>query len=135
MNNTYKTKQKQEILDYLIANSDKLMSVEEILTGVDVGKTTLYRQLERLCEQGLVRKSFDMTEKQNKFQYLDEDKHCSEHFHLQCLECGTVAHAPQKLSKNFGEKIMNHDGFEADCSSTVIFGRCAKCIKSHGGEK
>ena len=56
----YNTKQKEKLLEYLISNKEKHTNVQEIsafLTaeGSPVGVATIYRQLDRLVEQGLVR--------------------------------------------------------------------------------
>ena len=59
--NGYKTKQRDTILKYMTDHKDSHVTVNGIsdyLTGqgTHVGTATIYRHLERLVEQGLVRK-------------------------------------------------------------------------------
>ena len=58
-NMAYKTKQSEIVLEYLKENSDSHLTANEIamaLSGKNVGKTTVYRHLEKLCRDGAVRK-------------------------------------------------------------------------------
>ena len=89
----YNTKQKENLLEYLIKNKQKHTNVQEISAflsaeGTPVGVATIYRQLDRLVEQGLVRKySFD-GKTSACYQYMQDDDQCRSHFHLNCLSCG-----------------------------------------------
>lgn len=56
MREQYKTKQRESILQYLIQNKDKHISVEDIVEhlkkkGEAVGKTTVYRYLDVLVRK------------------------------------------------------------------------------------
>ena len=59
--NNYNTKQKELLLDFLKNNDSKHVNVQEISSylinsGNPMGTSTIYRQLERMVEQGTVRK-------------------------------------------------------------------------------
>ena len=57
----YNTKQKEKLLEYLIENKDKHVNVQTISAymaseGISLGTATIYRRLDKLVEQGIVRK-------------------------------------------------------------------------------
>ncbi|MBQ4207907.1 MAG: transcriptional repressor, partial [Clostridia bacterium] len=54
-NNEYQTKQKQSVLQCLKANSDRALTADELTAllhdaGAQIGKTTVYRCLDKLVE-------------------------------------------------------------------------------------
>ena len=58
---TYQTSGRLRLTDFLARNVHKQYSVQALhaaLTkeGANIGKSSLYRQLEKLCEEGVVRK-------------------------------------------------------------------------------
>lgn len=56
---SYNTRQRELILDYIKKNAKKHLTADDIadaLKAEQVGKTTVYRYLEKLCEQNIVRK-------------------------------------------------------------------------------
>ena len=85
----YKTRQRQAILDFLIEKKDEHVTVGNISEhlekdGVKVGTTTIYRHLDKLLEQGLVRKYTVDGTTSACFQYADQTEKCMENFHLKC---------------------------------------------------
>ena len=83
MKNSYKTEQRRIILGYLTENKEKFVDVNEIMNYMKkhnqgVGQTTIYRFLNSLENQNLVR-----TEIRNHtkyYQYISDE--CTKHFHL-----------------------------------------------------
>lgn len=130
----YNTKQKENLLTYLIENKEKHTNVQEISTylsskGTPVGVTTIYRQLDRLVEQGTVRKySFD-GKTCACYQYIDEEQECHGHFHLKCLNCGKLIHLNCDHLSEISGHIKEHHGFTVDSSQTVFYGICEECSK------
>ncbi|MBP7185502.1 MAG: transcriptional repressor [Ruminococcus sp.] len=128
----YNTRQKENLLTYLIENKEKHTNVQEISAylsakGTPVGVATIYRQLDRLVEQGTVRKySFD-GKTCACFQYIDEEQDCHNHFHLKCLSCGKLIHLNCDHLAEISSHIAEHHGFIIDSSQTVFYGMCAEC--------
>ena len=128
----YNTRQKEIILDYLVKNKDKHTNVQEISAyllsgGSSVGTATIYRQLDKLVESGIVRK-YNFDGKTGAcYQYIDEHEHCNEHFHLKCTVCGKLIHLECDHLSGVNEHIKNHHGFTVDPSQTVFYGICAEC--------
>ena len=127
---TYNTKQKQLIYDLMKNNSEVQFSCEEISyllkqKGTPVGKTTVYRYLDKLCADGIVRKFSDT--KSATFQFVDSELCCEEHMHLKCTSCGKFTHLGCEFMSSVEKHIMEHHNFKIDNSKTVILGVCEKC--------
>ena len=93
----YNTRTRQLILDYLINNCQHAVSASNILEhleaqGASPNPTTVYRYLDKLAgEQRIMKYVADKGERA-VFQYVDEGRHCREHLHLKCVQCGRIYH-------------------------------------------
>lgn len=128
----YKTKQSAIVLRCLEANSEKALSVDNIVDllkqqGTPVGKTTVYRHIDKLVSQGNVRKFVPGDNSGATYQYIHNHHHCSEHFHLKCSCCGELVHLGCEFMKGIDEHILSHHGFKVDNSKTVLYGICKSC--------
>lgn len=135
--NGYKTKQRSAILDCLKENCESSMTVEEISDfmkgeGYTVGKTTVYRYIEKLVQTGEVRKFVAGNGKSATFQFIERHHDCNEHIHLKCVNCGRFIHLDCELMENVNKHIFEHHKFMVDNSKSLLFGLCEKCI---GDEK
>lgn len=134
----YKTKQRQRILDCLIANSHRHVTVDDVAAcllqrGETVGKTTIYRYLEKLVEEGRVRK-FIAEGESACFQYSSDDG-CSRHFHLKCLACGRLIHLECGYLSQLESHIYEEHHFIVHSGRTVFYGLCADCAGTSEKEK
>jgi len=128
----YKTKNRQQILEFLKTQKDRSVSVSEIKrcmteTGCKVNLSTIYRYMDKLVEEGSVLKySIDKGEKAS-FQYIEPEHNCHCHLHLQCVKCGKIIH----LNCGFMEEIETHigkyHGFTIQCDNSVLYGVCQEC--------
>ena len=130
MASEYKTKQRAIILDFLKENSAHV-TARDIAThlseqGIHIGVATVYRSLDRLCEQGIIRK-FVIDERSGAcYQYV-QDAECNEHFHLKCISCGALIHMNCDFLKKMEEHIFDDHGFVVSSGKTVIYGLCSAC--------
>lgn len=128
----YRTRQREAILHYL-QNSDSChVSVEEVsdhlkASGEKVGRTTVYRYMEKLAAEGVLRKYFIEEGAGACYQYVEPWETCREHFHLKCLRCGTLLHLECEFLDQIGEHIRVNHGFEVDNTKTVFYGICKDC--------
>lgn len=134
MNNLYKTKQRQVILQYIIENKEHHLTVNQIAeyltkNNTPVSMTTIYRHLEQLLEQGLVRKYTIDSTTGACFQYANQDKKCYEHFHLKCEKCGHLIHLECNHLNELYQHIYHNHQFRINPFNTVIYGLCNNCIK------
>ena len=129
----YKTKNKQLLLDYLRNTAGKHVTVQDICDhfkaqGASMGTTTVYRQLERLVEEGRVNKYIVDGSNAAYFEYVDHD-HCGEEtcFHCKCEKCGQLIHLHCHELEAIQKHIFAHHGFQLDSLKTVFYGVCEAC--------
>lgn len=94
--------------------------------GLQLGKTTLYRALERLQEEGLVVKIPSVEGQPAQYQYLDEDRQDC-YGKLLCLQCGQMIALQCDCMDHFSAHIMEAHGFCLDQERTVLYGLCDRC--------
>lgn len=132
---SYRTAQKESVLGFLEKNRGEHFTLDRLCErlageGASVGKTTVYRCLERLCAAGEVRKTAEGRSACYSFGCCDHS-----HYHLLCRECGRLLHVDcAELDRLRGHFLEEH-GFEIDPFGTTISGRCADCIGSAGNGK
>lgn len=129
---TYKTRQRSQVLNCLIDNKAKHLTADEIAVilkeqGTEVGKTTVYRTLEKLVEDGSVRKYLCEEGKSACFQYVDDSEECHLHFHLKCVKCGKLIHLECDYLSDLEKHISEHHKFAVDNTKTVLYGVCEDC--------
>lgn len=128
----YNTKQKEKLLSFLISKKNEHTNVPSISAflaaeGSPVGTATIYRQLDRLVEQGIVRRYTIDGKTGACFQYVDNSEQCREHFHLKCKSCGKLIHTDCNRLSEINSHILQHHGFSVDTSMTVFYGICSDC--------
>lgn len=128
----YNTKQKEKLLSFLISKKNEHTNVPSISAflaaeGSPVGTATIYRQLDRLVEQGIVRRYTIDGKTGACFQYVDNSDQCREHFHLKCKSCGKLIHTDCNRLSEINSHILRHHGFAVDTSMTVFYGICSDC--------
>ena len=134
MKNPYKTKARESIVSYLKSNSDRRFTAREIFDHIrenapGVNRTTVYRNLDRLCEQGDLTKYKEPNQDAWYFQYSEEHKHCNSHMHAQCSECGKIFHLENSFVEDFEDKLHSTYGIDVNSSKTMIIGVCEDCGK------
>ena len=127
------TKQKKLVLECFENNSGIHLTVEEICSllkdnGTPVGTTTVYRQVQKLCQEGIITKYNVDSESGACFQYSGGN--CKMHFHLKCVKCSDLFHAECSYIESVEEHIFKHHGFKVDNSRTVFYGICQNCLRS-----
>lgn len=129
-NQGYKTRQRALIEQTLEENGDRHITAEELSErlaqkGFAVGRTTVYRTLERLAEEGKVQKYTAIGESAC-YQYIESNE-CCEHFHLKCVSCGKLIHIECNHLAALSEHIAAEHGFQVDMLKTVLYGLCGDC--------
>ena len=134
----YSTKQRRTILDFLQSNADKQVSAAQIASAVcsqsEIGKSTVYRQLDKLLDEGIIKRFKGKDGRSVLYQYISIDKHCNEHFHMKCVICGKIFHLDECLHiDNFRKHIFDEHKFNIDIQATIFYGNCSDC--SEGVQK
>lgn len=136
----YKTEGRQKLLSFLLNHPDKQYTVDEIreeLSRINededrltppkaIGKSSLYRQLAELCDDGTVRKFRAEAQASFVYQFVGQTD-CGHHFHLKCLVCGRLVHLECKLSDELLEHIREEHGFRVDSGRSILYGCCEDC--------
>lgn len=130
----YETKQSRLVDSFLKENTEKHFSAEDVYfalvsKGEKIGRTTVYRQLDKLVETGKVRKFIVGENDACCYQYNDE--HCHNHYHLKCSGCGRLIHTECDFLDKLSKHIFDDHQFAIDGSKTVLYGTCKSCAKEN----
>lgn len=131
-----KTKQKVIIDKWLKNNKERHFTAEELFfllmeSGTPVGRATVYRYLNSLGEEGVLRRYTIKGEISSCYQYVGDDMACKEHYHLLCDNCGRVIHFnSDELEAAF--KSLEKNGLSLDHQRTVFYGKCQVCTNNKG---
>ena len=121
-----RTQAQIKILDILKSSSAAFsheMLQSELETKMD--RATIYRVLNRFCEDGVVHKVVG----NDGIQYFaycagcdkPNNKHNHNHFHFKCLNCGTVECLQDKI------QIPLPNGYKIESFNGLISGYCNRC--------
>ena len=133
----YTTKQGEAVLAYLASEKDNFITAAQIADylqqqQVIISRPTVYRQLDRLVRQGMIRKySFDGTAV-TSFQYIDADDCANEAYHLKCEICERVINLECDEVNHVTQHILQAHAFQVNDSKTVFYGKCETCQKKNG---
>ena len=128
----YKTQQKTLLLAFLYANRETPFTVDEIAARLREtfdnapGKSTVYRLMGKLCDEGSVKRFEKGNSRTFLYQYAGEAA-CQRHLHMKCLQCGKLLHMNAEQSERLLREIYGGSDFEVDRQETTLFGRCASC--------
>ena len=125
---TYNTKQKIRIIAFFRSNPDKSFTSDEIIAQLSdsgVAKSTVYRIISSLSEEGLLRKTQDGGNGKSSYLLMDCEG-CRHHLHLKCLECGRLVHLEGGVSLELERTLKELQNFELD-ENTMLYGRCGGC--------
>ena len=118
-----KTPSAEEILAAL-KSSDSALSHEMIQSELtsNIDRTTIYRVLNRFCEDGLVHRIVGDDGKQYFALCVNcEERHRHNHFHFRCVECGTVECLNNEV------EVSLPTGYILEGFNGLISGRCRRC--------
>ena len=121
----YNTKQREIIRETIAGFGSSHFTVDDLVDKLranfgDIGRATVYRALERMAQQGSVRKFSAIEGKSACWQYIDSPDKC----------CGKIIHCECDFLNEMGGHIMEHHGFSLDPSATVLLGVCSECMSS-----
>lgn len=133
----YKTRQREELLAFLASTPGRHFTAADICNhfkevDIPIGTTTVYRQMEKFVDQGIVKKYIIDGNSPACFEYIgdgqsgDQDRS----FHCKCGKCGDVIHLRcRELSAVVEDHLKEHHGFDVDLARTVFYGLCENCMK------
>ena len=134
----YQTEQKKALVGFLNEHHNKQYTIDEIVAQLTAkqmrdggegklpGKSTVYRLISQLVEDGSVKRFVKGNSRQFLYQAMDGDG-CKLHFHLKCTECGQLIHLDEGFSNRIEEMLAKEFGFAVDESRTMMYGLCSGC--------
>ncbi|MBO4678400.1 MAG: transcriptional repressor [Lachnospiraceae bacterium] len=130
----YNTRQKEILIKYLQNSKSAHVSASDVCEylknqGESIGQSTVYRQLERLVDEGIVNKySFDSTSPAC-FEYVGSESHAKAGtcFHCRCEKCGKLIHLHCEELEEIGGHLLKDHGFRLNTMRTVLYGVCEDC--------
>ena len=90
-----------------------------------MGLATVYRQLDKLTQQGLVHKV--TTEEGALYQYCPQAGHPHDCFLLRCEGCGRMVHLDCRHLEEVCRHLSSEHHFRIDPRRTVLTGLCDHC--------
>ena len=130
----YKTRQREEVLSYLRSAAGQHVTANEVcsyfkLQGRPMGTATVYRQLERMVDEGLVSKYIIDANTPACFEYTPRESHVNygQCFHCRCEVCGTLFHIRCDELECLAGHLSAEHGFTIDPLRTVFYGVCGEC--------
>ena len=138
----YQTEQRRMLLDFLKRHSDRAYTVEELWEGMNAerslpaapGKSTVYRMIGSLTEEGLVRRFVKGNSRTFVYQMVCGE-HCGCHLHLKCSVCGKLYHMGDQETEKLVAEVFRRHRFSVDEEKTVLFGRCGDCGGKEGNDR
>ncbi len=95
-----------------------------------IGLATVYRHLERLVQEGVLRKVI-LGDRMTRY-----DPNTGKHYHIRCIECGRVDDLPMSFMDDVNETIGRYTGYTIVDHFLEVAGICPACAWSaHGGKK
>ena len=130
----YMTTQKKRVLDFLAAHKERHFSMDEIAlglneSGLSVPKSTVYRQVNRLFSEGIVRRFETKDKKCFVYQYASGGDDCDHHFHFKCVDCGRLLHMDCPELDAVRHHIMENHDFVIGVGRSVLYGECKQCVE------
>ena len=135
---TYQTKQQEAIAALFQANTALCLTADEIHLqlsekGEDIGRTTVYRAITRLCGENKLRR---YAPHQSGEAACYQWNPCKEnHLHIRCVNCGALAHLHCAEVQEFCRHIASDHGFVLAEGQTVLYGICHQCGQTQGKEE
>ena len=132
---SYKTKQHEAILNYIISLNGEHVTAAQIAMhfetiGLQIGRTTIYRRLDKLTMDGILRRYVSDGVSGSCYQYMGADgkEPCDSHWHLKCESCGELQHLDCEALEGVERHVMNEHAFQVNNMRTVLYGICNNCL-------
>ncbi len=90
-----------------------------------ISLATVYRNLEWLNQQGLIKK-IEIGGKQKRFDAVTD-----EHYHIRCISCGRIDDVMLNTDANIKDSFCEIDGYHIVDHCLELFGLCLKCKNSN----
>ncbi|MCQ2576147.1 MAG: transcriptional repressor [Treponema sp.] len=126
---TYKTEQRNLLLNFLQNNPDTMFSasqIEQALSSENISRSAVYRNLAELEANNKIKRCAKTGSREVFYQYYDT-QNCKNHIHLSCTKCGKIFHMANTIADVIVNDVETSEGFEINRGETTIYGVCKDC--------
>ena len=131
----YKTKQREILLNYLETSSGVHITASDVCEyfkerGASIGQSTVYRQLERLVDEGVINKYTIDGNSPACFEFVGSHAHADADtcYHCKCEKCGKLIHLHCDEMEVIQSHLYEEHRFKMNPIRTVFYGICEQCI-------
>jgi Fur family ferric uptake transcriptional regulator len=133
---SYNTRQREAVLSYIASVKDSHVTAAEIVghfknTADAIGRTTVYRLLDKLTENGEIRRYTTDGVSGACYQFTNRREDCHSHLHLKCENCGELTHLECGALAGLEEHMLSEHAFKLNPMKTVLYGQCDNCAKNN----
>ena len=130
----YDTRQRKAIVDYIASLEGAHVTAAQIAEhfgqgDVAIGRTTIYRHLDKLVQSGQVRRYTTDGIAGACYQYVGDSESCNAHIHLKCDGCGGLFHSISDDLDDIQRYVSDKYAFQINNLKTVLYGECESCSK------
>ena len=131
----YNTKQREAILSYIASLEGTHATAAQILEhlankGFSISRPTVYRHLEKLTENGKIRRYTTDGISAACYQYAESGADCHDHVHLKCEDCGKLIHLECNKLDEIQQHFSSSHAFRVNALKTVFYGQCYNCSQT-----
>ena len=125
------TVQRQIVLD-AVTKLNTHPTIEEVYAEIHkthpaISKTTVYRNLRQLAQNGVIRR-VSLPDGLERY-----DGHAGQHYHFTCISCGSVFDVDIEYLPGINEAVQKKYGFLVDGHDVVFKGVCETCGSTDKG--
>ncbi len=129
---SYRTKTTDVIMQFIQQNHEKGFTASELSAylcahDVKVNKTTVYRNLDKMTENGQLIKQKSLVADGFVYQTAEQSHHCEDHIHFQCCRCGSLIHLSDEKTAEYLRALSDDLGVLIDVHVSSLNGLCPQC--------
>lgn len=131
----YNTKQREALLKYIISIGNNHVTATQIINyfkdkKISIGRTTVYRHLYKLIQDGIVRKYNIDGISGFCYQYINNTEESENNLILKCYECGELYNLKCNIINESYNHIYENHTFQVDTKKTIFYGKCKPCLNN-----
>jgi Fe2+/Zn2+ uptake regulation proteins len=132
---SYNTKQREAVLEYIVSLGNTHITAAQVVGYFEneeapVGRTTVYRNLEKLVQEGKLHKYNVDGIIGACYQYVNVSDGQQQHLLLKCEECGELIHLNCEVLDEIHLHIYQDHTFKVNPTKTVFYGKCEDCFSN-----
>lgn len=131
----YNTKRQNELIEYLKSTQGQHITAQDAASylrknGSSIGVTTVYRQFEKLVDEGVLNKFETGEGCAACYEYMNPEDHIHDHdcFHARCEKCGKLIHLDCSVIAEIEKHLLEKHKFMLNPNRTVFYGICKECM-------